>query len=76
MAQSVYANGIELWTDGFGDPSHPTILMIMGSSAAGLAGEDDPLTARLVAGGRHVIRYDARDTGRSTRHLPLTRTTR
>lgn len=49
----------------FGLPSDPSILLICG--AAGSMDEwDDELCLRLAAGGRHVIRYDNRDTGRST----------
>jgi pimeloyl-ACP methyl ester carboxylesterase len=61
----VQANGIEIWTENFGDASHPTVLLIMGASAQGILWRDDMCEA-LVAGGRHVIRYDNRDTGQSS----------
>ncbi len=61
----VQANGIEIWTEDFGDASHPTVLLIMGASAQGILWRDDMCEA-LVAGGRHVIRYDNRDTGQSS----------
>jgi pimeloyl-ACP methyl ester carboxylesterase len=60
----VEANGIELCTEPFGDPAHPPILLVMGLGASMLWWEDD--FCRLLAdGGRFVIRYDHRDTGRS-----------
>ncbi len=61
----VKANGIELWTEDFGDPTHPAVLLIMGASAQGILWRED-FCAQIVAGGRYVIRYDNRDTGQST----------
>ena len=59
------ADGALLCTEAFGDPAHPPVLLIMGMAASMLWWEDDLCTA-LAAGGRFVIRYDHRDTGRST----------
>src|SRR3954451_12875306 len=60
----VEANGVELCTESFGDPADPPILLIMGIGASMLWWEED--FCRLLAdGGRFVIRYDHRDTGRS-----------
>ncbi|TMR96672.1 alpha/beta fold hydrolase [Nonomuraea basaltis] len=56
---------LQLWTERFGDPADPVVLLVMGTSTAGI-GWPDELVDRLVAGGRQVIRYDHRDTGRST----------
>src|SRR2546423_177171 len=61
----VEANGIEIWTEDFGEPADPTVLLIMGASAQGIMWPEE-LCERLVEGGRHVIRYDNRDTGQST----------
>jgi pimeloyl-ACP methyl ester carboxylesterase len=61
----VKSNGIELWTESFGKPEDPPILLVMGASAQGL-GWPDEFIDLLVAGGRFVIRYDHRDTGQST----------
>ncbi|MEV0650722.1 alpha/beta fold hydrolase [Phytomonospora sp. NPDC050363] len=58
-------NGIELWTESFGDPRDPAILLVMGSMSQGVVWPDG-LVGRLAAAGRYVIRYDHRDTGRST----------
>ncbi len=59
------ADGALLCTEAFGDPAHPPVLLIMGMAASMLWWEDNFCTA-LAAGGRFVIRYDHRDTGRST----------
>ena len=66
------ANGIDLYYETFGDPARPTILLIMGLATQSIAWPD-PLIARLVAGGFHVVRYDNRDIGLST-HLTGART--
>ena len=59
------SNGIELAYETFGDPSHPTILLIMGLGAQRVMWEDG-ICALLVARGHHVIRFDSRDVGEST----------
>src|SRR3954451_14534240 len=62
--QMIEANGVELCTERFGDPGHPPILLVMGTGASMLWWEEG--FCRLLAdGGRLVIRYDHRDTGRS-----------
>src|SRR5215208_4396890 len=62
--QIIEANGVELCTEPFGGPAHPPILLIMGTGASMLWWEEG--FCRLLAdGGRFVIRYDHRDTGRS-----------
>jgi pimeloyl-ACP methyl ester carboxylesterase len=59
------APGVRLWADATGDPDASALLLVMGANASGLAWPDE-LVARLAQ--RHrVIRYDHRDTGRSTR---------
>lgn len=65
----ITANGVELCTEAFGDPADPTLLLVMGATASMLRWEDD-LCRRLADGGRYVIRYDNRDTGRSTTYAP------
>lgn len=65
MEQMLAVNGIELCTETFGSPTDPPILLIGGKSASMDYWEDD-FCAALAAGGRYVIRYDHRDTGRST----------
>ena len=57
-------NGVELCTEPFGDPADPPILLVMGIGGSMLWWEEG--FCRMVAdGGRFVIRYDHRDTGRS-----------
>ena len=57
--------GVRLWADATGDPDAPALLLVMGANASGIAWPE-PLVTRLAE--RHrVIRYDHRDTGRSTR---------
>ena len=65
----VEANGIELCTEPFGDPAHPPILLVMGLGASMLWWEEG-FCRMLADGGRFVIRYDHRDTGRSTTYPP------
>ena len=60
----ITAGDIEIWTESFGDPSDPTILLIQGPGP-GLMWPDE-LCEDLAEGGRHVIRYDHRCVGRST----------
>ncbi|WP_354570289.1 alpha/beta fold hydrolase [Glaciihabitans sp. UYNi722] len=64
-AQLVPTNGIELCIQSFGDPAAPTLVLIGGAEAS-MEWWADEFCERLAAGGRHVIRYDTRDTGRST----------
>lgn len=61
----VEANGVELCTEPFGDPADPPILLVMGVGAS-MLWWDDGFCRMLAERGRFVIRYDHRDTGRST----------
>jgi pimeloyl-ACP methyl ester carboxylesterase len=61
----VRANGVELCVEGIGDPADPAVLLVMGAGASMLYW-DAGFCGRLAASGRFVIRYDHRDTGRST----------
>ncbi|MFJ5782918.1 alpha/beta fold hydrolase [Streptomyces hydrogenans] len=67
MARERYVDvepGVRLWAEEHGDPGRPPLLLVMGAQAPGLNWPDE-LVALLAA--RHrVIRYDHRDTGRST----------
>lgn len=60
-------NGIEIAYETFGDPSDPTILLVMGLGTQMLAWPDEMCEA-FAGAGHHVIRYDNRDVGLST-HL-------
>ena len=61
----IKANGIDIWTEDFGDPTDPPLLLIMGATASGIYWHQD-FVQRLVEQERYVIRYDNRDTGQST----------
>jgi pimeloyl-ACP methyl ester carboxylesterase len=58
-------NGIELCAETFGEAADPALLLIAGG-ASSMDWWEDEFCRRLAAGGRFVIRYDHRDTGRST----------
>lgn len=61
----VPVDGIELCVETFGETGDPALLLIAGS-AGSMDWWDDEFCRRLAADGRHVVRYDHRDTGRST----------
>jgi pimeloyl-ACP methyl ester carboxylesterase len=60
---------VELCVEGFGDPARPTLLLVSGA-ASSMDWWDLELCGRLADSGRHVIRYDHRDTGRSSTGKP------
>ncbi|MBH5316417.1 alpha/beta hydrolase [Paenibacillus sp. GSMTC-2017] len=61
----VKVNGIELATETFGDPQHPAILLIQGAGNSMISWAAT-ICQTLANAGNYVIRYDSRDTGRST----------
>ena len=61
----VEANGVELCSEAFGDPADPPVLLIMGIGGSMIWWEEG-FCRMLADGGRFVVRYDHRDTGRST----------
>lgn len=61
----VTTGGVELCVQTVGDPGTPAILLVHGACAS-MVGWEEELCERLATGGRFVIRYDQRDTGRST----------
>ncbi|MCE6994698.1 alpha/beta fold hydrolase [Saccharothrix sp. S26] len=63
------ANGVDLCVETFGTPADPAVLLIAGATGSMLSW-DDAFCARLADGGRYVIRYDHRDTGRSVTYPP------
>ncbi len=60
---------LEIATQTFGDRENPSVLLIMGAMASMLWWPDD-FCAALAAEGFHVIRYDNRDTGLSSKYPP------
>jgi pimeloyl-ACP methyl ester carboxylesterase len=70
------APGVRLWVEDRGTVGAPPLLMIMGAQASGLGWPDELVD--MLGIHHHVIRYDHRDTGRSTwsfdeQPYPLTR---
>ena len=65
----IEANGVELCTEPFGDPDHAPVLLIHGTGAS-MVWWEEGFCRMLAEGGRFVIRYDHRDTGRSVTYEP------
>ncbi len=61
----IKANGIDICAEAFGDPEGVPLLLVMGASAQMLYWTDEFMKP-FIDQGRYVIRYDNRDTGRST----------
>jgi pimeloyl-ACP methyl ester carboxylesterase len=65
----IEANGVQLCAEPFGEPGSPPILLVMGIGAS-MLWWDEGFCRMLADGGRFVIRYDHRDTGRSVTYEP------
>jgi pimeloyl-ACP methyl ester carboxylesterase len=65
----VQVGDVVLCAESFGDPEDPSLLLI-GGSGNPMDAWDAGLCQLLADGGRHVIRYDNRDTGESTSYPP------
>jgi pimeloyl-ACP methyl ester carboxylesterase len=61
-----HTNGIEIEYDTFGSPGDPAMLLIMGYRTQ-MIGWDEDFCAELAMRGYHVIRFDNRDVGLSTK---------
>ena len=66
MPRAVLPTGIELEYDTFGSPGDPPLLLVMGFTAQ-MIGWDEEYCRMLAGRGHHVIRFDNRDCGLSTR---------
>lgn len=66
MPNAQLASGIALEYDTFGDPADPTLLLVNGYTSQMIAW-DAGLLDGLVAQGLHVVIYDNRDVGLSTK---------
>jgi pimeloyl-ACP methyl ester carboxylesterase len=64
-------DGISLYSESFGSPADPPVLLIMGAMASGVWWPES-FCLQLADVGRYVIRYDHRDAGRSTCYAPGT----
>jgi pimeloyl-ACP methyl ester carboxylesterase len=60
---------VELCAQAFGERGDPAILLIAGSSSS-MDWWETEFCEQLAAGGRFVVRYDFRDTGRSVHYPP------
>jgi pimeloyl-ACP methyl ester carboxylesterase len=60
------ANGIQIEYETFGDPSLPALLLIMGLGSQLIHWQDE-FCEQIADNGYHVIRYDNRDVGLSTK---------
>jgi pimeloyl-ACP methyl ester carboxylesterase len=60
---TIDANGVALGVESFGDHDASLVLLAGGTT---MLSWPDALCERLAAGGRHVVRYDLRDSGEST----------
>lgn len=69
---SVRASGVDLGTESFGRAGDPLVLLAGGTT---MLSWPDTLCERLASGGRHVVRYDLRDSGASTTLDPQIRPT-
>src|SRR5690349_17920437 len=58
-------DGVRLCVETLGYPSDPAVLLLSGVTSS-MDWWDAELCERLAASGRHVIRFDNRDTGAST----------
>jgi pimeloyl-ACP methyl ester carboxylesterase len=68
-SKQISNNGVHLFSESFGSPDSTPILLIMGATASGIWWPEE-FCGQLAAIGRYVIRYDYRDTGRSTSYEP------
>ena len=60
---TVEADGVTLGVEHFGDAPAPLVLLAGGTT---MLSWPDALCEALARGGRHVVRYDLRDSGAST----------
>jgi pimeloyl-ACP methyl ester carboxylesterase len=60
------STGVELCYQTFGDPAGDPLLLVMGLGGP-MTWWPEELCVQLAEAGFHVVRYDNRDTGRSTR---------
>lgn len=69
MIKTVTSDQVSLYTESFGNPDDPPILLIMGA-ASSMIWWETPFCERLSEEGFFVIRFDNRDTGKSTSYPP------
>ena len=57
---------LSLWTQSFGKAGNPSVLLVMGAMNQGIFWPDE-FCEGLASAGFYVIRYDHRDTGKSSK---------
>ncbi|OOG18863.1 alpha/beta hydrolase [Sphingobacterium sp. CZ-UAM] len=67
--KTIITNGISIYTESFGQPENPAILLIAGATVS-LLYWDKEFCERLAQQGFFVIRYDNRDVGKSMTGKP------
>ncbi len=67
MPRAQLDTGIELEYETMGAPSDPTLLVVCGFTSQMTTGWDPGLCEAFVAQGLHVVRFDNRDVGLSTK---------
>jgi pimeloyl-ACP methyl ester carboxylesterase len=68
----VPANGLQIEVETFGDPRQPAVLLVMGLGMQMVAWPDEFCRA-IADAGYHVVRFDNRDVGLSSRIADATR---
>ncbi|UQA97337.1 alpha/beta fold hydrolase [Streptomyces halobius] len=68
----VTSQEVELWSEDFGDPADPALLLVTGGNLTAMSWPVE-FAERLAADGLHVIRYDHWGVGRSTGWDPAER---
>lgn len=66
MPRAALSTGIEIEYEAYGDPDDPTLLVVSGYTSQ-MLGWDVGLVEQLAAQGLHVVRFDNRDVGLSTK---------
>lgn len=66
MPRALVTTGMDLEYDTFGSPSDPTLLLVMGFTAQ-LIAWPEKFCEMLADGGLHVVRFDNRDCGLSSK---------
>jgi pimeloyl-ACP methyl ester carboxylesterase len=63
--RTIHRDGIDLAVEAFGSRTDPPVVLVADAMTS-MLGWPDPFCAALAARRRYVLRYDHRDTGRST----------